>query len=129
MVKAKVETKELPRIEEGIYDALFDDVELVETAYGNKWRWTFKIPLKDGIVTISGLTSTTFSRKGKAYKWVCAINGKKYKEGEEIDTDKLRGRPCKVEVVNKMYRDTEISNIANVMKKAATSGKKKGATA
>ena len=130
MVKAQVETKELPHVEDGVYDAIFQEVEEIDTKFGKKWRWVFRIPRPDGFVDVSGLTSPTFSRKGKAYKWACAIAKKTYKEGEEIDTDNLRGRHVLIETATVPYGDTVISNVVNVMRPPTKTQKgKKGGKA
>jgi hypothetical protein len=64
-------------LEEGLYDAILDDVvDFRQTFDGieqERLRWVFRIPEEDD-VTVVGFSSMSPSTKGKAFKWASAIN-------------------------------------------------------
>jgi len=76
---------------------------------------------------VNGMTSTKITagaRPSKAYNWLCAIVGRKIDVNEEIDTDALKGKEVVVVIENRQFRDTEISRVTDVKKKAVTATKK-----
>ena len=115
MVKAKVETKELPLVSEGLHEATFEGVEEISTEYGLKWRWIFSTEENNKTVYVTGISSNTLSRRGKAYKWLCAIANRKFDEGETIDTDKFIGQKCLIETTNYKVGNINVSRVTNVL--------------
>jgi len=61
-------------LEEGIYDAVLDNVEDRDTKNGERLMWTFRIPSEDD-ATVVGWSSLSPSNKAKAYQWASAIMG------------------------------------------------------
>jgi hypothetical protein len=60
-------------------------------------RWSFMLTTPKGeAISVSGLTSTIFNPRSKLYGWVSAITGKTYRVNEELDTEVLHGKRCKV---------------------------------
>jgi hypothetical protein len=114
------------RLEEGIYPAKFVDIEKREAGGREFFIWSFEIIYDGKPVTVNGMTSTKITagaRPSKAYNWLCAIAGKKLDVNEEIDTDALKGKEVMVVIENRQFRDTEISRVTDVKKKASTQTK------
>jgi hypothetical protein len=61
-------------LEEGLYDAILDNVEDKETKNGERLMWTFRIPSEDD-ATVTGWSSLSPSTRAKAYQWASAIMG------------------------------------------------------
>ena len=61
-------------LEDGIYDAVLDDVVDKDTKNGERLMWTFRIPSEDDVV-VTGWSSLSPSTKAKAYLWASAIMG------------------------------------------------------
>ena len=116
MVKAEVQETQVVRIEEGIYEGVFMGIEEIETKFGKSWRWKFNVEADKEVHLITGLTSARLTTRSKAYAWVKALTGKEIKAGDVIDFDKLIGKKALVEVGDRNFRDSVISNILNVMK-------------
>jgi len=90
-------------LEEGIYDAVLDNVEDRDTKNGERLMWTFRIPSEDD-ATVVGWSSLSPSNKAKAYQWASAIMGEidpKIGWGPE---DVIGGR-CRV--VLDVYEDSQ----------------------
>jgi len=114
------------RLEEGIYPAKFVDIEKREAGGREFFIWSFEIIYDGKPIVVNGMTSTKITagaRPSKAYNWLCAIAGKKLDVNEEIDTDALKGREVMVVIENRQFRDTEISRVTDVKKKASTQTK------
>jgi hypothetical protein len=110
------------RLEEGIYPAKFVDIEKREAGGREFFIWSFEIVYDGKPITVNGMTSTKITagaRPSKAYNWLCAIAGKKLDVNEEIDTDALKGKEVMVVIENRQFRDTEISRVTDVKKKAS----------
>ena len=111
------------RLEEGIYPAKFVDIEKREAGGREFFIWSFEIVYDGKPVIVNGMTSTKVSagaRPSKAYNWFCAIAGKKLDVNEEIDTETLKGKEVMVVIENRQFRDTEVSRVTDVKKKAQT---------
>jgi hypothetical protein len=109
------------RLEEGIYPAKFVDVEKREAGGREFFIWSFEIIYDGKPVIVNGMTSTKVSagaRPSKAYNWLCAIAGRKIDINEEIDTETLKGKEVMVVIENRQFRDTEVSRVTDVKKKA-----------
>jgi hypothetical protein len=114
------------RLEEGVYPAKFVDIEKREAGGREFFVWSFEIIYDGKPVIVNGMTSTKVSagaRPSKAYNWLCAIAGKKLDVNEEIDTDALKGKEVMVVIENRQFRDTEISRVTDVKKKASAQTK------
>jgi hypothetical protein len=61
-------------LEEGVYDAILDDVVDKDTKNGQRLMWTFCIPSEDD-VNVTGWSSLSPSTRAKAYLWASAIMG------------------------------------------------------
>ena len=61
-------------LEDGIYEAILDNVIDKETKFGERLMWTFRIPSEDD-ATVVGFTSMSPSTKAHAYNWAAAIMG------------------------------------------------------
>jgi hypothetical protein len=111
------------RLEEGIYPAKFVDIEKREAGGREFFLWSFEIIYDGKPVTVNGMTSTKITagaRPSKAYNWLCAIVGRKIDVNEEIDTEALKGKEVMVVIENRQFRDTEVSRVTDVKKKAQT---------
>ena len=109
-------------LEEGIYDAVLDDVVDKDTKNGERLMWTFRIPSEDDVV-VTGWSSLSPSTKAKAYLWASAIMG-------EIDPkigwgpEDVIGGKCRV--VLDTYVDgqgIEKNGVDKVLKPSASKGK------
>lgn len=105
-------------LEEGVYDAVLDNVEDKDTKNGERLMWTFRIPSEDD-ATVTGWSSLSPSTKAKSYNWALAIMGEidpKVGWGPE---DVVGGR-CRV--VLDTYEDAqgfEKNGVAKVLKPKA----------
>jgi hypothetical protein len=114
------------RLEEGIYPAKLVDIEKREAGGREFFLWSFEIIYDGKPVIVNGMTSTKVSagaRPSKAYNWLCAVIGRKIDVNEEIDTEALKGKEVMVVIENRQFRDTEISRVTDVKKKAQTQTK------
>lgn len=90
-------------LEEGVYDAILENVVDKETKNGERLMWTFRIPDEDDAEVI-GRSSLSPSTKAKAYQWAAALMG-------EIDPkagwgpEDVIGNPCRV--VLSVYEDSQ----------------------
>ena len=90
-------------LEEGVYDAILDNVVDKDTKNGARLMWTFRIPDEDDAEVI-GWSSLSPSTKAKAYQWAAALMG-------EIDPktgwgpEDIVGNPCRV--VLSVYEDSQ----------------------
>jgi hypothetical protein len=90
-------------LEEGVYDAVLDNVVDKDTKNGERLMWTFRIPDEDEAEVI-GWSSLSPSTKAKAYQWAAALMG-------EIDPkmgwgpEDVVGNTCRV--VLSIYEDAQ----------------------
>ena len=107
MVKLKtVEPgKEFELIPEGeVVSAVLDTVKSDQYTWDgetvDKLNWWFTVTDEGEFngIKVRGSTSTAFTAHPncKAYNWVAAITGKKYAEGEGLDTDDIVGMPARI---------------------------------
>jgi hypothetical protein len=88
-------------LEEGIYDAVLDNVEMKDTKNGERLMWTFRIPDEDD-TTVVGWSSLSPSTRAKSCQWAAVLMG-------EIDPkigwgpEDVIGRECRV--VLSVYED------------------------
>jgi len=61
-------------LEEGVYDAVLDNVEDRDTKNGERLMWTFRIPSEDD-ATVVGWSSLSPSTRAKSYQWALALMG------------------------------------------------------
>jgi hypothetical protein len=61
-------------LEEGIYDAVLDNVEEKDTKNGERLMWWFRIPSEDDAIVV-GWSTLSPSTRAKAYQWAAAIMG------------------------------------------------------
>jgi hypothetical protein len=61
-------------LEEGMYDAVLDNVEDRDTKKGERLMWTFRIPSEDDVQVV-GWSSLSPSTSAKAYQWASTIMG------------------------------------------------------
>ena len=109
-------------LEEGVYDAVLDNVEDRDTKNGERLMWTFRIPSEDDVQVV-GWSSLSPSTRAKAYQWASAITG-------EIDPkvgwgpEDVVGGECRV--VLDTYVDSqgiEKNGVDRVLKPKASQGK------
>jgi hypothetical protein len=90
-------------LEEGVYDAVLENVVDKDTKNGERLMWTFRIPDEDDAEVI-GWSSLSPSTKAKAYQWAAALMG-------EIDpktgwgAEDVNGKECRV--VLSVYEDVQ----------------------
>jgi hypothetical protein len=90
-------------LEEGVYDAILENVVDKDTKNGERLMWMFRIPDQDDAEVI-GWSSLSPSTKAKAYQWATALVG-------EIDPkvgwgpEDVIGNPCRV--VLSVYEDSQ----------------------
>jgi len=88
-------------LEEGIYDAVLDNVGMKDTKNGDRLMWTFRIPDEDD-TTVVGWSSLSPSTRAKSYQWAAVLMG-------EIDPktgwgpEDVIGHECRV--VLSVYED------------------------
>jgi hypothetical protein len=58
----------------GPYQAVLEDIEIKETAHGERLMWTFDVPSENAQVV--GFSSLNEKTSAKAYQWASAIAGK-----------------------------------------------------
>ncbi len=58
----------------GPYQAVLDDIEIKQTAHGERLMWTFGVPSENAQVV--GFSSLNEKTSAKAYQWASAIAGK-----------------------------------------------------
>ena len=107
-------------LEEGIYEAEFKRTEEVNIPkYGDRIRWVFEVEdEEEGTVEVSGLTSTIFNERSKAYRWAKALGYDERKHGEDFDLDDLAGAKCIVKIENRETGSgATISNVVDVIAK------------
>ncbi len=79
----------------GPYQAVLDDIEIKQTAHGERLMWTFGVPSENAQVV--GFSSLNEKTSAKAYQWASAIAGKiDPKEGWGPKT--VKGKWCTIYV-------------------------------
>ena len=107
----KLQKKTYELLETGTYAATVDRVEEVEGKYGQQLR--FVLALEDSDVTLSAWCSATYSDKSKLSRWVKAILGEL---PDELDTEALVGKPCRVTVVIRAKEDgTQFNRVDEIL--------------
>lgn len=123
MVKMRATDPSTETIPDGdVVHARLESVELREFSWEGemvrKLRWSFIVtePPYDG-TKIVGETSFTFTNHPncKAYNWVAALTGRRYEEGEELDTDILIGLPCRLVIGYKESKGSKWIRVADVL--------------
>jgi hypothetical protein len=61
-------------LEEGIYDAVLDNVEKKDTKKGERLMWSFRIPSEDDAIVV-GWSSLSPHARAKPYQWAATIMG------------------------------------------------------
>src|SRR5215217_1631739 len=91
----QVSAEQDPILPEGLYETVVQDLEKIETAFGQRVMWSFHIPNEDA--TVPGFSSLSPSLKAKGAQWARAILGtddRSFTWGPE----ELKGKPCLVYV-------------------------------
>ncbi len=79
----------------GPYEAVLDDIEIKQTAHGERLMWTFGVPSENAQVV--GFSSLNEKTSAKAYRWASAIAGEiDPKEGWGPQT--VEGKRCTIYV-------------------------------
>ncbi len=79
----------------GPYQAVLDDIEVKQTAHGERLMWTFGVPSENAQVV--GFSSLNEKTSAKAYQWASAIAGEiDPKEGWGPKT--VQGKRCTIYV-------------------------------
>ncbi len=121
MVKIKrTRVGEFAQLEEGLYEATIDDIELVDIeGYGQRLRFIFKVETEDEPEYVNGLANPKINERSKLWKWLKAagIDPEDYDVGEEIDLNQLIGRKVMVRIENRKAKsgDFEFSNVTDVL--------------
>jgi hypothetical protein len=89
----------------GRYDGHFYDYEERQGEFGPYLIWTFRVHCNGETQDITGITASRFGSRSKEFQYVEALQGRSPGDGEDIDLEKLRGAPCKVEVTVKEGRN------------------------
>jgi hypothetical protein len=105
-------TENLP---DGLYQGRLFGIEERESDTGPYLRWSVDIEYKGDTVKRAGNTSASFGPKSKAYRWATALLGRRPRAGEEIDADKLAGRPCLVQITTTEGPDGGFNRIEAIL--------------
>ena len=105
-------------LEAGTYPATVRKIEIAEGKYGTQLQWDFEIVGADADTGQQrAWSSMTMTEKNKTGRWVAAILGS---VPEELDTDDLWGKPCRISLTVKTGADgTEFNRVDEVFKAAA----------
>ena len=109
-------------LEEGIYDAILDNVEDRDTKNGERLMWTFRIPSEDDVQVV-GWSSLSPSTRAKAYQWASTIMGEIDPKAGWGPEDVIGGK-CRV--VLDTYVDSqgiEKNGVDKVLKPKTSKGK------
>lgn len=101
------EVQEWELLQEDVYEAEIVKIEERPTKYGDSLSWEFVL-LDEGVEDrrVWGMTSQNLVKldRCKLWGWLQAI-GIDLEEGQELETDELAGKPCRVLVEN--YEGTD----------------------
>lgn len=79
----------------GAYEAVLDNIEIKQTAHGERLMWTFGVPSENAQVV--GFSSLNEKTSAKAYQWASAIAGEiDLKEG--WGPKAVEGKRCTISV-------------------------------
>ena len=81
-------------LKSGIYPATVVEVKPAETRFGAQLVWLFRLE-DEGRHTVRAFSSTVYTLKSKFACWVRACLGEL---PEELDTNRLAGTACRVEL-------------------------------
>lgn len=97
-----------------MYEGKLADIVVVDTTYGKGLRWVFDVDVEGTLVSVSGVTSTKFSNRSKAFAWFTALGGEV--KNRKINLRDVIGRKAMVEVRKRVGRDgkTEFANVVDV---------------
>lgn len=119
----KVKFQNFEPVEAGMYNATLKNIEGFTSKFGETLKWTFTIS-GDGSYTdcidVTGLCSTTLTRKSKLYGWLMAFGINPENAGHEgVELDTIIGKGCMVEVSAKSSivdgRETVFNNVINIL--------------
>src|SRR5262245_7517432 len=97
MVTVKVPADD--KVPPGTHDGRFVGVEeKTSDGFGDFWAWEVEVLTEDGPVTVSGASSRRFGPNAKARRWAEAASDRALKPNEDVDFDRLAGRPVRVVV-------------------------------
>jgi hypothetical protein len=101
---------------EGVYKAVVEKIEPNVGTFGEYLKWSFMVVSPKGeAATVTGLTSCIFSKKSKFYDWASTIVGKHFEVNEELDTDTLHGKTCRLWLTIKELDGGSINAIKEVL--------------
>lgn len=87
----------------------FDNPALKKKVY----FWVFEIAGRERTVTLGGMTSPSFNPKSKLYEWAKNILGTE--PPQEMETEHLYFKPCKVQVDDRERDGVKYSGIKAVL--------------
>jgi hypothetical protein len=105
-------------IEDGVYDATFLGLEVcqpTEKSPNQKaWlKWTFSVFDGAEEKDITAASSCALGPKAKARPWIEALLGRRLEPGEEIETDSLAPKDCKLLIRNDP--ETQFARVQDVL--------------
>ena len=114
-----VQKTEYETLDTGVYPATIRDIQITDGKFGPQLQWDFDLV---GGGSQRGWSGTTMSGKSKLGKWVMALLGN---IPDELDTDHLVGKPCRLSLTVKTTDDgTEFNRVDNVLAPRATKTQK-----
>lgn len=105
-------------IEDGVYPATLMGLEEQAATQGKEdWgpqlKWTFQVYDSEDGQEIPAWSSMRFGPKAKARKWLQAILGRQFQDGEEIEVDTVCPVDC--QVIIKKEPESGFSRIMDVL--------------
>lgn len=91
-----------------------------ETVHKLRWQFVVTEPGPFNGKSVYGETSKSFTAHPncKAYSWACAIAGRSFSDGEQLDTDDLISLGCKVVIRHKPDKQGRVwANVDDVFPK------------
>jgi hypothetical protein len=97
----------------GKYRVELTSVERVETAYGERLKWVFRV--MDGGGTIVDYSTPSDSPSSKCVEWCTALLNRELQPDEEVDTESLLGRTAIAYVRLKKRNNREYNRIEQLL--------------
>ena len=107
----KMQKKIFELLDMGTYPVTIKDVRKTEGDYGEQVLFTFRVD--DSEAELCAWASATYSTKSKLGRWVTAILGNM---PDELDSEELVGKPCRITVLVKAKDDgTQFNKVDEVL--------------
>ncbi len=100
----------------GIYEAALVRVEEAKNAEGSYVKWIFSVSIQGEARSLTGASGMNLDAGSKTRFWTEALLGRPLRADEEIDLEKLVGRPCRIEVMLVEKDGRELPRIAKLTK-------------